>query len=178
VVVYEAEAMEREDGEKSFAERWLWSRQVGERNTRSQVNGNGDGVETNGDGRLSEGKEESQFTIADEEDDDEGDVGVDGEARAFKATVGHPAATVNGDGASHRAQQAPIVDPLSQPTSNTEEVENEEKEEREETIPCLVDRLFSCTIDLLFCAGFTVPDNVRGQDGLGEKINVGHHSVV
>lgn len=34
----------------------------------------------------------------------------------------------------------------------------------------LADNLFHCTIDLLFCAGFTVPESVRGQSK--DKINV------
>lgn len=34
----------------------------------------------------------------------------------------------------------------------------------------LMERLFKCTIDLLFCAGFTVPQSVRGQSN--DKINV------
>jgi hypothetical protein len=38
-------------------------------------------------------------------------------------------------------------------------------------LPSLADNLFDCTIDLLFCAGFTVPESVRGQSK--DKINVG-----
>lgn len=34
----------------------------------------------------------------------------------------------------------------------------------------LADRLFGCTIDLLFCAGFTLPEAVLGE--AGEKVNV------
>ncbi|EIW70902.1 hypothetical protein TREMEDRAFT_43442 [Tremella mesenterica DSM 1558] len=31
--------------------------------------------------------------------------------------------------------------------------------------------LFTCTVDLLFCAGFTVPESVKGDSGHGDKIN-------
>jgi hypothetical protein len=44
----------------------------------------------------------------------------------------------------------------------------------DDSLPCLIDRLFSCTIDLLFCAGFTVPESVKGQSMDGDKINVSH----
>lgn len=164
VVVYEAEAggTEVEGEEKSFAQKWLWSRQPVE--PRTESNGNGDGEVPTA------GEEESQFTIADgeEEEEIEGD-GVDGEAQAFKAVVGHPPET-NGDRSSPTANGEQIADPLSRPLPP--KGDDEEEREEEDMIPCLIDRLFSCTIDLLFCAGFTVPDSVRGQDGPGEKINV------
>jgi len=164
VVVYEAEAggTEVEGEEKSFAQKWLWSRQPVE--PRTESNGNGDGEVPTA------GEEESQFTIADEEEEEEieGD-GVDGEAQAFKAVVGHPPET-NGDRSSPTANGEQIADPLSRPLPP--KGDDEEEREEEDMIPCLIDRLFSCTIDLLFCAGFTVPDSVRGQDGPGEKINV------
>lgn len=34
----------------------------------------------------------------------------------------------------------------------------------------LMEKLFNCTIDLLFCAGFTVPESAKGQSN--DKINV------
>lgn len=39
-----------------------------------------------------------------------------------------------------------------------------------EVLPSLADRLFQCTIDLLFCAGFTLPSSVQG--GSDEKVHV------
>lgn len=163
-MVYEAEAGEGEG--KSFAERWLWSRQPVERD--DGVNGD---VSEGGEGR---GREESQFMITDEDEEEEAVDGRDVEegAKAFKAVVGHPPRT---NGTAEKTDEA-VIDPLSQQSPATEHYERAGKDEQVQegdTIPCLVDRLFSCTIDLLFCAGFTVPESVRGQDGTGEKINVG-----
>ena len=55
-------------------------------------------------------------------------------------------------------------DPLSAPTKPVEV--------KTEQLPSLAEKLFSCTVDLLFCAGFTLPESVRGQGVEGEKINV------
>lgn len=35
--------------------------------------------------------------------------------------------------------------------------------------PCLAERLFACIVDLMFCAGFTLPPDVGGEGG--DKIN-------
>jgi hypothetical protein len=125
-----------------------------------QTQGDGGGVD--GDG--------GQFTIADEDDSDSdedegGDISGAGDegARAFKAVVGNPPKS------NSKESSTEIQDPL-QSANDTSTQEQEEKEDKEETIPCLIDRLFSCTIDLLFCAGFTVPESVKGLDG--DKINV------
>ncbi|BEJ11066.1 hypothetical protein CspHIS471_0104880 [Cutaneotrichosporon sp. HIS471] len=58
--------------------------------------------------------------------------------------------------------------PLARSSTNGHDVAPEEEGEE---LPSLADRLFSCVIDMLFCAGFTVPDSVRGEDGQGDKIN-------
>ena len=47
-------------------------------------------------------------------------------------------------------------------------------EPKTEEAPSLAERLFSCTVDLLFCAGFTLPESVRGSGPEGDKINVRH----
>jgi len=109
-----------------------------------------------------------QFTIEDSDDEDEGgDISGAGDegARAFKAVVGNPPKSKT---------STEIQDPL-QSANDTSNQDHEEKEDKEETIPCLIDRLFSCTIDLLFCAGFTVPESVKGLDG--DKINVSIVSI-
>ncbi|KAL7421522.1 hypothetical protein Q5752_003291 [Cryptotrichosporon argae] len=95
--------------------------------------------------------DEPQFTLEDSDDEPE-----DEGARAFKATIGAEATTPEPSGE--------MRDPLANPEPQAPTTE-------QEFMPCLADRLFSCTIDLLFCAGFTVPDAVRGADGLGDKIN-------
>lgn len=95
--------------------------------------------------------EQAQFTIADDDDDDEEDKIKDNDEK--------PEATETADGE--------IRDPLSNPGPSAPKNEDDGYELR----PSLADRLFSCTIDLLFCAGFTVPESVRGDDLSGEKIN-------
>lgn len=154
--------------------------------------GNGAPTSTSTGGRGGSGseevgrEEEGQFTIADEyeddSDDDEdenGDIsgggggGGDEGARAFKAVVENPPKSASPPPVSNEVDED-IQDPLQSNTNNDDgEVrpDQEGEEEEEESIPCLIDRLFSCTIDLLFCAGFTVPESVRGIDG--DKINVG-----
>jgi hypothetical protein len=138
-----------------------------------ELDGDDVGAEQNGgspagdNGRVEE--DGGQFTIADDSDDEDedeaGDIGGAGDegARAFKAVVGNPPkpdpSTLEGE----------IQDPLQSASNDTRDEDND-KEDKEETIPCLIDRLFSCTIDLLFCAGFTVPESVKGLDG--DKINV------
>ena len=178
VVVYEGEAgdMEKDKEQKSFAERWLWNRQPVE--TRLEINGDWAtpaGVEREGSVPV-EGKEESQFMIADDEEDEPEDIegkGVDDETRAFKSAVGHPH-EIQPSEAATKVEMETTRDPLSEATPVRVHPEDagELHREEEDTIPCLIDRLFNCTIDLLFCAGFTVPDNVRAKDGTEEKINV------
>ncbi|WWC61589.1 uncharacterized protein I303_104173 [Kwoniella dejecticola CBS 10117] len=183
VVIYESEADLKEkfdhgiispqELEESFAKKWLWSRSIVEPVTKPTA--------TSAEEPSKQEDENDQFKIEDSdsehEDDDEGeDEGV----RAFKATVGNPAPapkTAKEEGVSN--------DPLS--TTESQDQQNKEKEDEDATdyMPCLIERLFSCTIDLLFCAGFTVPDNVRGanvtekinyviwEKGVGSTVNVG-----
>ena len=173
-MVYEQEATKRERGgdEKSFAEKCLWNRQSVDRNLQSELaNGHqedgGSGV--SGERSTSLRESERQFTIADEEENDEQ---ADEGSKAFRSIIGHPP-SANGP-ITELEEGGSIDDPLSQSQSTLakDEVRQALEGGDDEMIPCLVDRLFSCTIDLLFCAGFTVPESVRGQDGSGEKINV------
>ncbi|KAL1405455.1 hypothetical protein Q8F55_009087 [Vanrija albida] len=92
--------------------------------------------------------EENQFTIADDDDDDDEDAD-------------------EGDALNPRRLKASLNDPLSNPVPAAAEDEDADTE----LLPSLADRLFSAVIDLLFCAGFSVPESVRGEDGLGDKIN-------
>ncbi|WVQ77248.1 hypothetical protein IAR50_006931 [Cryptococcus sp. DSM 104548] len=151
VVVYEAEADERdvrargvELGE-TFAEKWLYSRKKVEKAQEE-----------------TDDEHEDQFKIEDSDDEgqDEADGDLDEGARAFQATVGNPP---KADG-EPEAKDEVIDDPLTKAT------EPEEVEEDVEYLPCLIDRLFSCVIDLLFCAGFTLPPTVVGDDHT-DKIN-------
>ena len=62
------------------------------------------------------------------------------------------------------------LDPL---TRAAEEVSRPgDQVEEMQRLPSLSDRLFSATADLLFCAGFTIPEAARGTDGDADKINV------
>lgn len=183
MVIYESEADARDKHiwlEETFAWKWLWRRmEVGEVRDRGYEMGeelDGDelgaenppsGGSANGSGASLEGQG-GQFTIADDSDDEDeaADIsgGGDEGARAFKAVVGNPPKSM-----SKTSEETEVQDPLQ--SSNTASDPNQEQgEKEEETIPCLIDRLFSCTIDLLFCAGFTVPESVKGLDG--DKINV------
>jgi hypothetical protein len=163
VVVYEDEGEAREHGVEgeTFGRKYLWKREVA--------------VAILNEGATEEERQleaEDQFEIGDEDSDenegeDEGDMGK----QAFKSVKGKPPVKseeplLNGNGSNGH-----VSDPLSLPRAAKVEVPVEE----DRTMPCLVDRLFSCTIDMLFCAGFTVPESVRGEDGLGEKINVSRH---
>lgn len=116
----------------------------------------GEGVKpgntANGNGGI---EDEGQFTIedSDEEEEDEdagGDLGRVDQGRPKKVRESSP------------------VDPLFAGGADG----GDGKKGEEELLPSLIDRLFSCTIDLLFCAGFTVPESVRGQQAVGEKVNV------
>ncbi|ORY21894.1 high-temperature-induced dauer-formation protein-domain-containing protein [Naematelia encephala] len=168
VVVYEAESDMREEGggEETFGKKWLWSRQpIEAASNGTAANGN----TTNGktsvdlDQEQEQGARESeqQFTIEDDSDEED-DAGV----RAFKASVGNP--PKQSDAAL--SNPPPLADPLSENSPAPPAEMEGETEEEENTMPCLVDRLFSCTIDLLFCAGFTVPVSVQSEEE-DEKIN-------
>ncbi|ODN80001.1 hypothetical protein L202_03866 [Cryptococcus amylolentus CBS 6039] len=152
VVVYEAEADGRDirgrgvDLGETFAEKWLYSRQKMEK-TQEETG--------------EEQAEQFKLEDSDDEGEDEADVGdVDEGVRAFQATVGNPPKVEEEPGAKEEA----IDDPL------TKAAEQEEVEEDVEYLPSLIDRLFSCVIDLLFCAGFTLPPSVVGDDHT-DKIN-------
>lgn len=99
--------------------------------------------------------EQAQFTIADDDDDDD-------DADADKDEGGDI-----GRNMTATTSEGEIRDPLSNPGPSQPKKEDDNTELR----PSLADRLFSCTIDLLFCAGFTVPESVRGDDMSGDKIN-------
>lgn len=169
VVIYESEADARDRGEateETFAWKWLWRRmkvsevrdrsyEMGEEMEHDEIGAEADGGP---DGEV------AQFTIEDEDDaSDDGEEGEEG-ARAFKAVVGNPPKTTT-------EGEAEVKDPLSQQSAPPLE-EEEGAQEEDDSMPCLIDRLFSCTIDLLFCAGFTVPESVKGQSIDGDKINV------
>ena len=169
VVVYENDAERKSYGleGESFAQTYLWKRQpeVAPGPTGEPSLG-ADTVQPEAE------REATQFEIGDDDDDEDedededalGDIGRDEGARAFKATIGHPRSSGQDE------QKEQTAGPVDDPLSRQEETVGEAVEE-EATGPCLVDRLFSCTIDLLFCAGFTVPESVKGEGG-GEKINV------
>ena len=186
-MIYELEADARDRGEvmeETFGGKWLWRRmKVGEVRDRAYEMGqelDQDEVgaeQTGGGGEEEEIEYGGQFTLEasdDEEEDSDagGDMGrVDEGARAFKAVVGNPPKDPK------NPEIPKETDPLSQPTTATTGEEDKEEVEEDDTIPCLIDRLFSCTIDLLFCAGFTVPENVKGQNPHGDKINVSTSSI-
>jgi hypothetical protein len=173
VVVYEAEADARErGGMASFAGKWMWNRmKVDEVRKQGREMGDEDeritlapAEEEVPNGKTDEEEEgDGQFKIEDSDSEEEGETKDEG-ARAFKAVVGNPPSSAKTEEAS-----GAVDDPLSQAQVKSEE--DETKQEEDDTLPCLVDRLFMCTIDLLFCAGFTGPDSLRGQDG-PDKINV------
>lgn len=174
VVIYESEADARDKHiwlEETFAWKWLWRRmKIGEVKERSyemgeELDGDEVGAETSGV------DESGQFTIADEDESDHEEEEGDEGAKAFKAVAGNPPtpATSEVNGAQ---------DPLQAKSDDKNESENgsDRGQAQDDTIPCLIDRLFSCTIDLLFCASFTVPESVKGQSIDGDKINVGYPS--
>jgi hypothetical protein len=187
VVVYEVEGEVRElggredgptagEGGESFGQRYLWKREVVRRD--EGVEGRSGVGEEAGKAEV---EEQEQFEIGDEdsegedgvteveegEEDGDGDMGVS----AFKGVKGNPPKNVQPKEASVNGGSDEIDDPLSRPNEERPR-KDEEGIDEQSTMPCLVDRLFSCVIDLLFCAGFTVPEDVRGEDGTGEKINV------
>lgn len=91
----------------------------------------------------------NQFTLADSDDEEDEPI------RPLKAAVDKP-------------EEDEINDPLTNPGP----ANDEEADEAENLLPSLSDRLFSCTIDLLFCAGFTVPDSLQSESGEVDKVNV------
>ncbi|OXH42508.1 hypothetical protein J008_00023 [Cryptococcus neoformans] len=146
-VVYEAEGDIRSAGdphagtEESFAAAYLWNREKAPRPPASPHSS------------------ADQFQLGDEDsDEDEDDAELDMGARAFKATIGHPPPS--------SSPPKPIDDPLTQPPNEPARPQQQE----EEYLPSLAERLFSCTIDLLFCAGFTLPESVNSEDE-DDKIN-------
>lgn len=169
VVIYEAEADARDRGEpveQTFAGKWLWHRmEVAE--VRDRGYEMGEELEHDELGaEVADEAEAGQFTIEDSDSENEADEGEQEEgARAFKAVVGNPPAKEGG---------GQVKDPLSQSTHTDDDGPrgSTDVDDDANTVPCLVDRLFSCTIDLLFCAGFTVPESVKGQSVDGDKINV------
>lgn len=176
VVVYENEAETKASNDamggvgevaESFAAKYLWSRVPLDQVKLAIAESNGaQGVLSDQTGAEEEEvvRENGQFKLDDSDDEEEEDEISQG-VRAFKATIGNPPETPSAG--SHA-----IDDPLTRSQPDLQDTEREGVDEEENTLPCLVDRLFSCTIDLLFCAGFTVPDSVRGEDKLGDKINV------
>lgn len=160
VVVYEAEADAREggvasEGEETFAQKYLWSR-------APPATPDLDGADIPKADLNYEGQ---QFKIEDSDSDEEEAI-LDEGARAFKAVVGNPPTSTD---------TTPVMPPdetLDDPLTRANPPQTGDQSDAEQTVPCLVDRLFSCTIDLLFCAGFSLPDSVKGQGGDDDKINV------
>lgn len=67
-------------------------------------------------------------------------------------------------------EDASTADPSKSPASPISRVKSADsvrKTESKETLPTLAERLIACTIDLLFCCGFTLPT----------KIQVDHHKI-
>lgn len=158
VIVFEAEGVAREGGVSAgegFAREYLWNR------TRASV---ADRKTAEGRGDDSAAPEQEQFTIADsdsDDDDDGNDKNTDG------ANQGDDTQKTDGP------KQEETGDPLSR--SDAQNAQRAEMQDERDLLPSLADRLFTCTVDLLFCAGFTLPDSVRGQSAQGEKVNVSAH---
>ncbi len=71
-----------------------------------------------------------------------------------------------------KASEDPLTNATDKLTLTVEDMD------RDDTLPSLADRLFSCTVDLLFCAGFTIPEGVRTGEHAGDKINVGRLALI
>lgn len=117
--------------------------------------------------------EDDQFTLGDDDDED-----ADEGARAFKASVGRPrkASTATQksqaeENGGDTDENGTLRDPLANPGPAAEADEEQNVAKHEDLVPSLAERLFSCTVDLLFCAGFSVPESVRGEDHDGDKVN-------
>lgn len=147
VIVFEAEG-ESSLGGQTWADKYLWSQERVKREKSEDLP-----------------SEQAQFTIADDDDDDE-DEDTDGDKIKDKHAAADDAKPESSATTSSSDQE--VRDPLSNP-GPSEQKRNDEDDT--ELRPSLADRLFSCTIDLLFCAGFTVPESVRGDDLSGDKIN-------
>lgn len=82
-----------------------------------------------------------------------------------------------GSGKGDQARDASMggSDPLTRAAEQAQKRANADVDDEEEVdrLPSLTDKLFGVTVDLLFCAGFTIPENMKGADGQGDKINVG-----
>ena len=171
VVVYEAErdVTGLEDEEQSFAHKYLWSRSPVE---GQELPGEPPSSQYRAGQTVNDSGEEADGQFKIEDSDSEGETPVEEGARAFRATVGHPPSEASGK--EDQSNGGPVSDPLTQTENGAAEEEDETDEQT--ASPCLVDRLFSCTIDLLFCAGFTVPESVRNKTGTDEKINVSRTS--
>lgn len=179
VVVYEAEADAKANGiggEETFAAKYLWARVPVEGESSGTGEGSGAGTGPAGAGLEETGE---QFKIEDsdseeEEEENEEENEIEAGVKAFKATVGKPMVPKSKSEAQAKTNGTTdsIEDPLRAAAAANESAEDKQEEDAREMLPSLVDRLFSCTIDLLFCAGFTVPESVRGRDNEGEKINV------
>lgn len=139
-VVYEAEGEMRDGDAESFAAQYLWNRQRAPPVSPPPP------------------ADSDHFTLEDSDTDDGDEPGLDTGARAFRATIGHPP--------SPPAPPHPLSDPLTQPHGGGDHRDSGE----DEYLPSLAERLFSCTVDLLFCAGFTLPHTV--SEDQNDKINV------
>jgi hypothetical protein len=180
VVVYEAEADAKANGiggEETFAGKYLWARVPveGESLGTGEVSGAGTGVtgaqlEETGEQFKIEDSDSEEEVEEENEEENEIEAGV----KAFKASVGKPMVPKPEAQAKANGTNDRVADPLraAAAAKANESAEDVQEEDAREMLPSLVDRLFSCTIDLLFCAGFTVPESVRGRDNEGEKINV------
>ncbi|EJD02089.1 uncharacterized protein FOMMEDRAFT_20875 [Fomitiporia mediterranea MF3/22] len=62
----------------------------------------------------------------------------------------------------------PPKSPSSPSPQNSSQSSTKTNEERKKTSPTLAERLIACTIDLLFCCGFTLPTKIQESD---HKIN-------
>ncbi|WVO16453.1 hypothetical protein L204_104130 [Cryptococcus depauperatus] len=156
VVVYENEADARErraqglisEDQETFAEQYLWKTLPLDPHPPQSPN---------------KVQESQQFTIQDSDDEaDDQDIELDEGARAFQATVGSPPV-------DKTKEPEKIKDPLTQAQVEAEKTADQGQDSQIEYLPCLVDRLFSCVVDLLFCAGFTLVDSVRSEQD--DKIN-------
>ncbi|KIR77362.1 hypothetical protein I305_01333 [Cryptococcus gattii E566] len=139
-VVYEAEGEMRDGDAESFAAQYLWNRQRAPPVSPPPP------------------ADSDHFTLEDSDTDDGDEPGLDTGARAFRATIGHPP--------SPPAPPHPLSDPLTQRHGGGDHRDSGE----DEYLPSLAERLFSCTVDLLFCAGFTLPHIV--SEDQNDKINV------
>ncbi len=108
----------------------------------------------------------TQFELGDHSD------GEDDAAREWKDTPVRAKAAPSAPGSSSAtAPHATAEDPLTQSVQSLKLQDPSAAEAEDDSLPSLADRLFSCTVDLLFCAGFTIPEGVRSGEQAGDKIN-------